>query len=302
MKFKLKAKAILGAAAVMIGMFAPTFSANANPLHDAVRQGKTDKEIISLAKLHPEWTVEEDDSGCKPLDLLRVFDDLRDDLFRIEHSFVYPLHDAVERGDKGTIELLLEEDPTLISKPDGDGKLPIFCVKGVATLEFLYSHGADLNSVSEDSYHTPLMLEVRFEPRLVKFLLENGADFNARDKNGQTVLHYLFHDLCYHINCEHDNCSAVFDAIDILMKDERVKQLINSVDNKGYTPLDILYEYMLLAEDMAAGDIKMDGIEASNRSLRSYSRFKLCIKRFQSEYDAQLYKHKTRGCAMYNVI
>ena len=70
MKLKIKAKAILGAAAVMLGMFAPMFSANAvnTPLHDAIRQGKPDKEIISLAKLHPEWATETDDFGFWPSD------------------------------------------------------------------------------------------------------------------------------------------------------------------------------------------------------------------------------------------
>ena len=70
MKFKLKAKAILGAAAVMLGMFAPMFSANAvnTPLHDAIRDGKSDEEIISLAQEHPEWATETDNFGFWPSD------------------------------------------------------------------------------------------------------------------------------------------------------------------------------------------------------------------------------------------
>lgn len=289
MKLKVKAKAMFGAAAVMMGIFAPMFSANANPLHDAIRQGKTDKEIISLAKLHPEWTVEEDDNGDRPQHLLRWGNNLKSLLSDIAYSFECPLHDAVERGDKGAIELLLEEHPTWADTLDILGQQPIFYVRGLATLKFLYDHGADLNAVSADGYHTPLIIHLRHQPRLIKFMLDKGADPNARDKCGRTVLHRLFYDLTLYTLK-----SYAKESIDILLGYERVKQMLNAVDDAGYTPLDILYECMLRVEKVVRYKVEQYGLSyaVSQSDAKYYDDMKCLIKDLKDRYGAQLNKYK----------
>ena len=298
MKLKIKAKAILGAAAVMMGIFAPMFSANANPLHDAIKEGKTYEEIISLAKAHPEWVDEKDAGGDNASSLVRksikyYWGELESALSEIDYRFKCPFHDAVKRGNIDEIKRLLKKNPSLISTPDFHGFLPIHCVKNVATLEFLYRHGADLNALSQDGFHSTVIDNCRFYPSLVKFLLEHGVDINARNAYGCTVLHGLFEDLA----CDCDESASYLESIKLIMENGGEK-IINALDGEGQTPLDILYSYMLTAENFAVSSIEKNGFQSRNTDLEEFGRLKQLIRRFEVDYGAQLHNHKINGCAI----
>ena len=59
-------------------------------------------------------------------------------------------------------------------------------------VEFLLNHGADIQA-RDDSGNTPLHLAVGFfhDPEVVELLLEHGADMEARNDAGQTACEYV---------------------------------------------------------------------------------------------------------------
>ena len=290
MKLKIKAKAILGAAAVMMGIFAPIFSASANDLIDAIERGKPDDYIISLAERKPKlmcwaWDIDRLLIQCGKAHLVMPLREIR-------YRFKYPFHDAVRRGDIGEIEYLLKKNPVWISTPDFHGDLPIFRVNSVATLEFLYRHGAGLNSVSEGTYHTPLIFEVGGKPNIVEFLLKNGADINARDKYGCTILHRLFSSLE-----GYEDVDNYIKSIELVMQYGGEK-IINSLDNDKRTPLDVLYSSMRDVEMYYDVMVRMGSKEDARLANEACRRLRGLIASFKDKYGAQLNKYKIEGCTI----
>ena len=250
MKLKIKAKAILGAAAVMIGMFAPMFSANAeNPLIDALEKGETCKKIISLAHENPDL-VGTSEIWCAIIQWGEKTksdkSSLEKELLEIYYSHKYPLHVAVERGDKGAIKRLLEENSTLISTGlDCYSRLPIQYVNDLETLKCLYEHGGTgfKIAVAADPVFNSLFYRCSFEPSLLEFLLQHAGDeiINWRDRYGNTILHSLFNNLSIYNNVcsEKEKLSKCMDSIELVMQHGGEK-IINTLTKSGRTPLDLL--------------------------------------------------------------
>ncbi|MFC1834456.1 ankyrin repeat domain-containing protein [Thermodesulfobacteriota bacterium] len=95
------------------------------------------------------------------------------------------LHLACYTGDKLAAEILLSKGADINAK-DKDGRNPLACSLVLATkhkslADFLISRGADLNAA--------LMYHVGYRDLdAVKYLVEKGADVNAKAPNGDTPL------------------------------------------------------------------------------------------------------------------
>ena len=65
----------------------------------------------------------------------------------------------------------------------------------IPIIELLLKYGADINSTDSQSRTLLMLLNAHMSIRLMKFYLEHGADPNAKDKSGGTVLGWTCHTL-----------------------------------------------------------------------------------------------------------
>ena len=70
---------------------------------------------------------------------------------------------------------LLDEDPTRINAPGGDGKHPLHYAKSVAMVDLLVERGADVNARDVDHTSTPLQYLIENEPVARRLILQ-GAE------------------------------------------------------------------------------------------------------------------------------
>ncbi len=149
---------------------------------------------------------------------------------------------ALEEGDINQLESLFEGDPNLLTASLADlGNTALHLAvrnegmknkkHGPKVVEFLLEKGADVNAKNRAG-QTPLHLAVTYCPELIKLLLEKGADVNARDISGSIALFARNADL----------------EIVQLMLNYGLN--VNNIDKRGETPLNqaINYNNIELAE------------------------------------------------------
>ena len=100
--------------------------------------------------------------------------------------------DAITSKDPNLIEAeaLLRTDPTIIhaTMPDGDTAFFAAVMRdSLPGVRFLLEHGADVNA-RDALGDTALLFGVKIE--IMRVLLEHGADVNAKDNDGNTALHF----------------------------------------------------------------------------------------------------------------
>ncbi len=84
---------------------------------------------------------------------------------------------------------ILKKDKKLVKMRDDRGNTPLHYAKNLQIIKLLLQNGADINA-KNDAGLTRLHLDVvAGHPVLVRFLLNNGANVNAKDSRGVTPLH-----------------------------------------------------------------------------------------------------------------
>jgi len=107
-------------------------------------------------------------------------------------AFCGEIHDAVENGAMGRVEVLLKDNPELVfSKDSLFGETPLHTAvrNGKAEMaELLLANKAAVNAKDKDG-KTPLHQAAYGAKDIVELLLANKADINAKDDYGRTPLH-----------------------------------------------------------------------------------------------------------------
>ncbi|PVD21592.1 hypothetical protein C0Q70_17390 [Pomacea canaliculata] len=182
-----------------------TDTAGRTPLHAACRHGN--KKCASLLLAHGSDIEKRDNHGKTSLflacsfghtELVEMLIDSGSDLSVGLRNGVTPLHKAAVQGDVNIVELLTARGARL-DAVDDDGRTPLLAVV------------QDRGNAQENWKRT------------AEVLVRTGADINAKDANGSSLVHYLLKD-------------GDKDALDCLLE---LGADINAKDAEGYTPLHI---------------------------------------------------------------
>src|SRR5262245_53132598 len=73
---------------------------------------------------------------------------------------------------------LIGRDPSLVHARGGDGKTPLHCATTVEIAQYLLDHGADFNARDVDHESTPAQYLVREAPEVARLLVDRGAWFD----------------------------------------------------------------------------------------------------------------------------
>ncbi len=140
---------------------------------------------------------------------------------------------AVQGGEIAEVKRLLEEGKVNINDLNQDGYTPLMWAAKFEKLDIvnlLLRKGAEVN-IKNSSGETALMMVKN--PKVIEALVAKGADVNAKDHEGQT---------------EFMKCAMALDM-------PKMKLLltsganINEIDDKGRTPLMLLLEHNLQADE-----------------------------------------------------
>jgi len=100
---------------------------------------------------------------------------------------------AIRQGNRGAARALVEKNPALAKTADGSGVTPLHIAATVGRVDivtYLLDRGADIEARTAEG-QTPLFQTVPLAAqKALVYLLEKGANFNARDNAGRTILQF----------------------------------------------------------------------------------------------------------------
>lgn len=146
---------------------------------------------------------------------------------------IYPIHAAAMNSNRRLLQVILNEGVAPDRPDDNGGQTALMWVvdssglsrtRDVECFNLLLQSGADINAKSVQYQNTVLHHALSYgNTRLIKLLIEHGADIEARNKRGQTPLHQAVE--------EED-----IDLVEVLLKHGAE---LTVVDNNNETPLDL---------------------------------------------------------------
>jgi serine/threonine-protein phosphatase 6 regulatory ankyrin repeat subunit B len=111
---------------------------------------------------------------------------------RLRTATVNDLVRAVYAQDKRKIDEILEHRPELVNARNREGFTALYLVCGppgpIDMAEFLIEKGADVNARMANSETALIMAVTSLQPEIVRLLLSNGADPDATTGGGDHVL------------------------------------------------------------------------------------------------------------------
>lgn len=146
-------------------------------------------------------------------------------------AMVHPeiLFTAVNSGNVTLVRSILEEESFLINDRDERGCTPLIIAAEqdhLDTARYLLEKGAEVNARDKEGYSA---IHVAHSLEMARLLLSHGADVNAEDNYGLTALHNAV-------------LEGYADIAEVLIESGAN---VNAVEDKGFTPLRMAVEYKL---------------------------------------------------------
>jgi ankyrin repeat protein len=106
-----------------------------------------------------------------------LLDSASDELARyaIERGARVEIHAAARLGMLDRVKELVAYDPALVSARGGDGKTPLHFARNLEIAQFLLENGADINARDIDHESTPAQHLIKDHPDVVRFLVKRGC-------------------------------------------------------------------------------------------------------------------------------
>lgn len=96
--------------------------------------------------------------------------------YLIERGAKVDVHAAAEHGMMGVLRQLIEADPTLVHAKGPDGQRPLHFARSKEVIDFLLEQGADINARDVDHCGTAAQWMVDDRSQLCRYLLQRGAE------------------------------------------------------------------------------------------------------------------------------
>jgi ankyrin repeat protein len=96
--------------------------------------------------------------------------------YAIERGAVVDVHAAARLGLLDRLRELIEGDPDLVHARGGDGQTPLHFASSVEIAAFLLDHGADINARDIDHESTPAQYMVGDRLEVARYLVERGCE------------------------------------------------------------------------------------------------------------------------------
>src|ERR1043166_5571522 len=95
--------------------------------------------------------------------------------YAIKRGAMVDAHAAARLGMMEKLRELIASNPTLVHARGGDGQTPLHFAKTVEIAEFLLEHGADINARDVDHESTPAQWMIRERQEVARYLVRRGC-------------------------------------------------------------------------------------------------------------------------------
>jgi ankyrin repeat protein len=95
--------------------------------------------------------------------------------YLIERGAQVDVHAAAEQGMMDALRQMIEVDPTLVNAKGPDGQRPLHFARSIEVIDYLLERGADINARDVDHCGTAAQWMVGERPDLCRYLLQCGA-------------------------------------------------------------------------------------------------------------------------------